>query len=30
MNINSLEKFEETKLPSIEEFYSQLNDENIS
>ena len=28
--VNSLEKFEETKLPPIEEFYSQLNDENIS
>ena len=28
--VNSLEKFKETKLPPIEEFYSQLNDENIS
>ena len=28
--VNSLEKFKETKLPPIEKFYSQLNDENIS
>ena len=28
--VNSLEKFKETKLPPIENFHSQLNDENIS
>ena len=28
--VNSLKQFKETKLPPIEKFYSQLNDENIS
>ena len=27
---DSLEKFKETKLPPIENFYSKLNDENIT